>query len=896
MSQRGQSEEDSGEPDVPDEVSGSAGDDAEFPDGDAGDAGGPPDDVLPPEHELFDGIQIILGKQLDEMYDTVDVAIRNKQAERLSLTTDRENIGVELYAIQQTLAKLQQRLTNANEQKASAEQERIQLEEEVREARKMLSENEADLKTRTKEYERNRLSLDQLNDVVLRLERHNQETANEVAVVRRQTYKSEQAASETEVAKREQDYYIDRLTNQIQGITANLSTLEAQILAQRGETKTARDALLQASLEMEKINFERNHLIQDWNSSLISVKRRSETLMAIESAAAKQEEDIRALQNESSGLASQIRQQQDVAERNHGLLSKIDARIRALDGKIEEARNYRQTLETQLEQLCQLTRDKEAEVSRLLIERNQATSEFNQSSKGANEVSNRVHELEDAILRHMTEQSDLKRDAVQAQNVVQKVRDQIASKDRELSDLQNEVVRLRIDKLNIAGQSEKLDRGLKEIVEELHQKENLINQYEMQILRNNADIGKRQNEVDRLNRLYESLTSAQNGEDCGPLERKIRALEARIDQTDATCQESQATWLKKQTELVSLTHACEKIEEGNTRTSAHIGVLTRKRDRTRNLLQATEKEIERLQIQIRALQREMSTLGAKLSAHTGSSGVLVEGNIQFEAEILEALQNKEAEAAATESKVEELAELREQLADELMETEKAIMLCEKKLQLAKEMREALDPNYGAAELQAMRKEISRMELRLKQIKKQQQTILQEMEFALKRRETIATRGAVQKRLNKDKTRADLAKGITEVKREIKRIKEEAAKHEGIMQANIAAQREIGQDIEQLAIVQRGLQAQRIELEKTFEAEDRAKAQGQVRLERLHTKTRLLQGTVGKTKVKSPEGYEQTMGGLKEQERHLNELLDLLHGDFPHLKGNFQSVREKIFTT
>jgi hypothetical protein len=39
----------------------------------------------------------------------------------------------------------------------------------------------------------------------------------------------------------------------------------AQIHAQRGETKTVRDWLLQASLEMEKITIERNNMIQDWN-------------------------------------------------------------------------------------------------------------------------------------------------------------------------------------------------------------------------------------------------------------------------------------------------------------------------------------------------------------------------------------------------------------------------------------------------------------------------------------------------------------------------------------------------------------------------------------------------------------------------------------------------------
>jgi chromosome segregation ATPase len=829
------------------------------------------------------------------MFDAVDVAVRDKEAERHSLTTSRENVGVELYAVQQTLAKLQQRLTNANEEKGVAEQERCRLEEELHEARKALTANESDLRTRTKEYEKNRTSLDELNDVVLRLERHNQDEANEVAVVRRQTYKSEQAASETELSKQEQDYYINRLTKQVQDITANLSTLEAQILAQRGETKTARDALLQASLEMEKINFERNHLIQDWNSSLVSVKRRAETLMAIEEAAAKQEEEIRALQNENTGLKSQIHQQHDLADRNQGLLYKIEARIKQLEAKIKEAAEYRANLQTQLEQLCQLTREKEAEVSKLLIEKSQTTSEYNLSAKGTNEISNKIRDLEDTIIRHMTEQSNLKRETTQAQNAVEKVRIQIAAKDRELSDLENEVMRLRIDKLNICAQSEKLERGLKEIVEELQQKENLISQYEMQIRRNNTDIEKRQAEVDKLNRLYESLTSAQNGEEYGPLERKIRGLQAKIDQTDTNCQENQSQWLKKQGELVSLTHSCESIEERNNKTAAHIAVLTRKRDRTRNQLQATEKEIDRLQIQIRALQREMTRLGERLSSHSDAGNVLVEGNINFEAEILQQLQKKEVEAAETESRVEELAVQRERLADELMEAEKSIMLVEKKLQLAKERREALDPNYGAQPLAAMKKEIARMELRLKQIKKQQQMILQEMEFALKRRETIATRGAVQKRLNKDRTRADLAKGITEIKRDVKRIKEEAARHEEAMQANVESQKELTAEIEQLAVVQKSLQLQNSELERTFEQQDRAKTLAQIRLDRLHTKTRYLQATVGKTKVKTVEAFEQNITALRTQEQQITELATMLEDDFPHLRPSFESLKETIFT-
>ncbi|OHT06027.1 hypothetical protein TRFO_05664 [Tritrichomonas foetus] len=851
------------------------------------------DEELDPDNPTIAKLQKDLNKQLRDLWDSVDVAIRDKQAEIAKLTNDRENVGVELYSIQQTLAKLQTRLTNANEQREICEQERRQTEEELAEYRQALEESEADLKIRNTEYERNRSELDKLNEIVLRLEQHNQETKNQVAVTRRETYKSEQAASETEASKLEQDLYIDRLTKQVKDITKDLSTMEAQIIAQRAETKTARDALLQASLEMEKINFERNHLLQDWNSSLISVKRRAVTLDEIKKAAAAQEEEIRALQNENSGLKTQIQQQHDIKEKNQILYNKIMDRLKYLMNKIDEANRRRADLQNQLENLCQLCKDKEQAVSKALIEKNQATSEFNQSLKGANEISNRIHELEDSIMKHMTEQSDLKRDTIAAQNAVQKVRDQIAGKDRELSNLRNEVVRLKIDKLNIVGQSEKLERGLKEIVEELQQKDNLINQYEMQIRRNNVDIEKRQSEVDKLNRQYDALKSAQNGEEYGPLERKIRVLQSKIEATDEASIEAQAQWLKKQTELVALEHNCDDIETLNNKTTAHIAVLSRKRDRTRNNLQATEKEIERLNVQIRVLQREMQRLGEQLSMNSDNGNVLVEGNIHFEAEILEGLQRKEEEAANMSRKIEELAVQREQLADELMDTEKEIMLWEKKLVLMKQMKDALDPNYGASELRTMKKEIARMELRLKQIKKQQGVIVQEMEFALKRRETIATRGAVQKRLNKDRTRADIAKGITELKREVRRLNEETNREDEAMQLDVISQRELTQEIEQLTQVYKEVQLKKAEIERAYNEQEKRKIVSNTKLTRLHEKTRLLQRSVSNTKVKTADKFQQQMTQITGQEKGLDQLISLLESDFPHLKPSLEAVKEKM---
>jgi chromosome segregation ATPase len=859
------------------------------------DDGEEPEDAtltLAPNHRLHERLQPVLRQQLDTVYDSVEVEMRDRQAVKNKLSAEREQIGVELYSVQQQLAKLQTRLTESNEARTAAEAVRLEKENQLKGERVALEQARQEFQQRVKDYEKQRSELDKLNDVVLRLEQYNQEKLNEIASIRRQTYKSEQSASETEIVKQEQDLYIDRLTHQVQDITSQLTIIETQILAQRGETKTARDALLQASLEMEKINFERNHLLQDWNSAMIGVKRRSITLSEIERAASKQEEEIRALTNEHDGLKQQIRDQQEQHERNTILMNKINSRLQYLHGKMTAAGEERKRLQKDLDQLSALIAKKEQTISRLLIERNAAKSEFRLSQKGANEVSNEIHALEDRIIGHVTEQSNLKRDAMAVQHMVEQIREQIIAKDRELSNLQNEVVRLRIDRLNISAQSEKLERGLKQIVDELQAKDNLINQYEMQIARNNRDIEKRQSEVDRLNRQFDTLTSAQNGEEYGPLERKIRQIQSRITQSDQTAAEDQAAWLKKQTELVSLTHACEDLDKLTTTTQAHIAVLSRKRDRVRNQLQATQKEIERLQIQIRLLQREMSRLGEKLSESVGQGNVLVEGNVNYEAEILENLRRKEEEAAAAESQIERLATMRESLAEDLMETEKTIMLWEKKLQLAREMKEALDPNYGASELRTMKKEVSRMELRLKQITKQQQVIVQEMEFALHRRETIANQGKVQQRLNKDKTHADVAKGITELKREVKRLHDETEKCDVSMRENVDAHRELATEIERFEHIARETKNRKIEMDAHLRAEEKTKLTSQAKLERLQAKQRLFGSQ--KTILKSPEAFESTFSNLKNQEQQIVGLIDMLIADFPYLTDNLVLIKERVF--
>ena len=86
---------------------------------------------LPPDHPLFHTLQAQMKDQLQRQYDAVDVEIRDKIAQKNQLAENREQVGVELYQIQQTLGKLQTRLTETIELKQQYEQERLQKDEEL---------------------------------------------------------------------------------------------------------------------------------------------------------------------------------------------------------------------------------------------------------------------------------------------------------------------------------------------------------------------------------------------------------------------------------------------------------------------------------------------------------------------------------------------------------------------------------------------------------------------------------------------------------------------------------------------------------------------------------------------------------------------------------------------
>ena len=152
----------------------------------------------------------------------------------------------------------------------------------------------------------------------------------------------------------------------------------------------------------------------------------------------------------------------------------------------------------------------------------------------------------------------------------------------------------------------------------------------------------------------------------------------------------------------------------------------------------------------------MSRLNELIHSNTGLHQKLANENYALETEFVEELKEMEQESVKMESEIKILKDQKKELLQDIIESERQLLLWEKKIQLEKETQETLDPSVGVSEGAAMEREIHRMRLRYEAIKRDQDRMVNEMERAVMKREVIAQKYKKNPSVSKYKKRRERA--------------------------------------------------------------------------------------------------------------------------------------------
>ena len=240
--------------------------------------------VLDPDHPLMARFQRALKNQLLKREQKLTYDARELKYQLEKAKKEREDAGVELYGLQQELAKHQMLLEKEHDKYNDTNQNFKQMNKDLELTREVYRKNQTQVdeelrKVRDLQQERDNLKLR-----IFYMSNAKEDIRGDIAVIRRATEKAEMDKTKFEVEKQKQDLIVNRLEEKEARYIEDIALYQSQLHNQLKETKAAREALNEARMETEAIEKEKNQLMQNWTSCLIGMKRRDEAHSQMSSA------------------------------------------------------------------------------------------------------------------------------------------------------------------------------------------------------------------------------------------------------------------------------------------------------------------------------------------------------------------------------------------------------------------------------------------------------------------------------------------------------------------------------------------------------------------------------------------------------------------------------------
>eukprot|EP00771_Trimastix_marina_P000675 gnl/Trimastix_PCT/1698.p1 GENE.gnl/Trimastix_PCT/1698~~gnl/Trimastix_PCT/1698.p1 ORF type:complete len:882 (-),score=383.37 gnl/Trimastix_PCT/1698:206-2851(-) len=753
--------------------------------------------LIDPDNPIIASVQSTIEAQLKEHDERLELDLREKNEELRTISQEHETLGVELYGVQQELARMFTDLNKLSETHQRKLNERQTTEESLVVVSRTLEEkrtmhHETELKVARTQDE-----LDRLNLALKQVGEYTQSMQDEILLMRRQTYRLERDLVDREKEKKGQDFLVDHLSEQINKSQEQYGLYEAQLIAQQQETRAATETLAEASIEKDSILMEQKQLMTQYKKSITGMQRRDEALQQTEEALRKQDEQTQTLLNETRGFKQQISATAEDGAAKARIMSKILVESRFLKDQLQKIQHKREAMSAEFMALRRESEQLESAMGRSQqdahhLDKQRSAIQFRIQNAFAEQ-----HKVQEQIHENLDEQSAYERTASSTSSNADKLRVQIREKQLQAASLSNEISCVRLDILNTQAHTESLQKALNGLLSTLKEKDDIIVRYGVLIRRKNDEIAKKQAEVDKLNRRLYQRTQNKDDENKGPLEATIYNLKRDIEKKTEECSDLERQWMRRQVNLLSLTKQAQKIEANIRDMTAQQTVLRQRGLRLDTTCAAENREITELDHGISKMHTEMQRLNGLISKNTALQEQLASGNFNLEAEFVSRLKELEREAIRLEQLITETKATKERMMNEIVETERQMMLWERKIELERETQATLDPSKHAGEVQEMEKEIHRMQLRYHRLCKEQEELVQHMQKTIVKWGFIAQQGRTRARTGM--TQAGLKTSINDVQRRIRAATQEGQRFEQELQALNDGHQETLQTIERTSV-------------------------------------------------------------------------------------------------
>ncbi|KAG9350054.1 hypothetical protein JZ751_026407 [Albula glossodonta] len=653
--------------------------------------------------------------------------------------TGRQELGVEVYSVQNELARLQANLEDQYDSKLQTAIQRQQAQDQLEGVR-------CQYQNIVKHTTQQRTCVSQLqtevDNLALRLfymQGVNRDLQSDITTLKNASRKALAEKSRAAEQKNMQDLYVERLTQQVERLTEQVGLYNIQTAEQAAETQAAKEALTEAQMEMDSLIVEQKQLLQQWNSSLLGMQRRDEAYTAMQEALRMVRNQVRSLDTEIDGFKKSITEQEEHNERLTVLLNRAQLDCDTSRKLTAHSQAQQETLQAQYSSYMRMQQETEQMLIRVAGDCDVRQGEVDALRKQMEKEDSIRLELEDKIMTKMQEHLTHEQAAKYSSRLIEKMA------------------------------AHKTDRQMKEQHE-------LLSLKEAEISKQITVMERKQAAITILNKKIEQINANTGHKDLGIKEVRVNKLTKELEEVGAEIKEQKQYWLRQQEELVRLNQERQAQSAALLTLQTQLTILQQTKMRREGEIEIERQDLEEVDRHMKGLMLDLVKLNTLLSKNNQHHEMLEQSNTLMENDFLHRLKEAERESITMQMKLDSIQEEKERLLSLLVETERQIMLWEKKTQLARESQLAVNSEIGQGDIRSMKAEIHRMEVRYGQLMKQQGRLLNNMEAMVERRGTIEMQGKAQGRADrKQPTHTDFHGILQSLRRKIqdtqKQVKE-----------------------------------------------------------------------------------------------------------------------------
>jgi chromosome segregation ATPase len=252
---------------------------------------------------LMQRVQEALRSQLQRTKERVRDELLQHEEELRKVRSEREEMGLKLFGLQQQLANVQSNFHKANETYQTLLNSRDENDGLIVQYKMALETYAKEVKDLAAHNVVAQTELHRTHTAAAQAKDHNEAIKGDISVARRIAQKTEQDTKELEKGKNAQDLYILSLTERIRPLEEEINVTTRQIETQKGQTFDLRQMIKETSAEFDALGMDTKQILQQWKTSVVALQLRDEGLMAARAA-------LKTIQDETKEIARELSQSQ----------------------------------------------------------------------------------------------------------------------------------------------------------------------------------------------------------------------------------------------------------------------------------------------------------------------------------------------------------------------------------------------------------------------------------------------------------------------------------------------------------------------------------------------------------------------------------------------------------